>query len=212
MNKIYTIGHSTHLVDKFYELLKRSGINVVVDVRSVPFSQFADQYNKDNLMLFLQRNNILYIHMGNLLGARYDDSSLLFSDGKVDFEKVVKTKEFIEGINRINEGLSKGYNIALMCSERNPLECHRFSMISYFLDSHGYDVQHILPEKVISHKLLEDKLFNFFKGSQKISLELDKILNMTATQKSLFFNPSKSDLYLCLNKMVAFNPYAVKGE
>ncbi len=146
--------------------------------------------------------------MGNLLGARYEDKSLLFDDGKVSFNKVIKTKNFNDGIKRINDGLHKGYNIALMCSEKNPLECHRFSLISHFLDERGYDVEHILPEKIIAHRVLDNKLFEYFKSKRKITFEIEKILNLHVSQNDLFDNTSKNDLYLILNKLVAYNPYS----
>lgn len=208
MSKIYTVGHSTHPVDLFLSILKNSQVNVVVDVRSVPYSQFAIQYNKDNLNSFLRKNSIYYIPMGNLLGARYEDDSFLFDDGKVNFDKVTKTKRFNDGIKRINDGLSKGYIIALMCSEKNPLECHRFSLISRFLDELGCIVEHILPDKIIAHRVLDEKLFEYFKSKRKITFEIDKILNLHAIQKDFFDNTSKSDLYLTLNKLVAYNPYS----
>jgi uncharacterized protein (DUF488 family) len=186
--------------------LKDCKINVVVDVRSVPYSQFADQYNKDKLKSILRNNSIYYIPMGNLLGARYKDTSLLFDDGKVSFNEVTKTKPFNDGIKRINDGLLKGYNIALMCSERNPLECHRFSLISRFLDEHGYEVEHILPDKIIAHKVLDEKLFDYFRSKRKITFEIEKILKPHAIQNDLFDNTNKRDLYLILNKLIAYNP------
>lgn len=211
MSKIYTIGHSTHPADLFISILINSKIDVVVDVRSVPYSQFADQYNMDNLKSFLRKHSIYYIPMGNLLGARYEDNSLLFDDGKVSFDKVIKTESFNDGIERINDGLLKGYNIALMCSEKNPLECHRFSLISHFLDEQGHDVRHILPDKIIAHRVLDEKLFEYFKSKRKITFEIEKILKLYATQSSLFNNTSKSDLYLYINKLVAYTPNS-KGK
>jgi uncharacterized protein (DUF488 family) len=212
MKKIYTIGHSTHPIDLFLKILKTNRIDVVVDVRSVPYSQFADQYNRENLKSFLKSSHIYYIPMGNLLGARYEDNSLLFEDGKVNFDKVTKTKKFNIGIDRINEGLEKGFNIALMCSEKNPLECHRFSLISHFLDERGYDIEHLLPERIIAHKLLDKKLFEYYKAKKKLTFEIDTILNLHSIQKELFDNTNKNDLYLTLNKMVAFNPYSKEGN
>lgn len=210
MSQIYTIGHSTHPVDLFLSILRNSRIDVVVDVRSVPYSQFAVQYNKDNLKSFLKKNDIYYIPMGNLLGARYEDKSLLFDDGKVSFERVTKTKNFQSGIDRIDDGIKKGYNIILMCSEKNPLECHRFSLISHFLHEHGYDVEHILPDRIIAHRVLDEKLFEYFKAKKKISLEMERVLNLHAVQNELFDNISKSDLYLALNKLVAYSPHTRK--
>lgn len=206
MGKLFTVGHSTHPVDLFLSILKDCKINVVVDVRSVPYSQFADQYNEDKIKPFLRKNSIYYISMGNLLGARYKNSSLLFDDGKVSFNEVTKTKSFNDGIKRINDGLLRGYNIALMCSEKNPLECHRFSLISRFLDEHGYEVEHILPDKIIAHKVLDEKLFDYFRSNRKITFEIEKILKLHAIQNELFDDTNKSDLYLTLNKLIAYNP------
>jgi len=181
-------------------------------VRSVPYSRFVEQYNKEHLKDFLKRNSVYYIPMGDSLGAKYEDTSLLFENGAVDFEKVIKTAKFNEGIKRINDGSEKGYNIVLMCSEKNPLECHRFSLISHFLDKHGYDVEHILPDKIISHSILDQKLFEYFKDKRKISFEIEKILSLQGVQNSLFDNIEKRDLYLNLNKMVAFNAYSDEGN
>lgn len=207
-NKIFTIGHSTHPIDIFLQILQKNHIDVIIDVRSTPYSRFANQYNKDNLNLFLKTSGIFYIPMGDLLGARYDDNSLLFDDGKVNFKKVASTNKFHNGIKRINDGLSKGYTIVLMCSEKNPLECHRFSLISHFLDEHGYDVNHILPDRLIPHKLLDRKLFDYFESKRKLTFEIDKILNLNSTQYDLFNTINKNDVYIALNKLVAFNPYS----
>ncbi len=103
MNKIFTIGHSTDSIDFFFCLLMNNGVDTVVDVRSVPYSRYASQFNKDSLSVFLKNKNINYIPMGNQLGARYEDKELLFADGKVDFSKVVKTKLFQSGIMRIHK-------------------------------------------------------------------------------------------------------------
>ena len=70
----------------------------------------------------------------------------MFEDGKVDFSKVVTTNRFLEGINRVKAGMQKGYSIALMCSEKNPIECHRFSLVSNYLQKCGYEVRHIVDQ------------------------------------------------------------------
>lgn len=90
MNKIFTIGHSTDSVDFFFCLLMNNGVDTVVDIRSVPYSRFASQFNKDSLSVFLKNKNINYIPMGNQLGARYENRELLFADGKVNFATLGK--------------------------------------------------------------------------------------------------------------------------
>jgi len=152
MKEIYTIGHSTHTLDKFYEMLREYKIDVLVDVRSIPFSKYASQFNQDNLKTFLKSKNIYYIFMGSNLGARWNNKNLIFEDGKVNFEKVRRTKEFQEGIKRLEKGIQKGYRIALMCSEKEALDCHRFVLISPVLDDLGYEVFHIYPGYILSQK------------------------------------------------------------
>lgn len=57
-NELYTIGHSQHKMEYFLQMLKTQGINYVLDVRSTPYSQFATEYNKENIRGILKNNNI----------------------------------------------------------------------------------------------------------------------------------------------------------
>jgi uncharacterized protein (DUF488 family) len=155
--QIWTIGHSTHTLEEFYLLLKSNKIDVVVDVRSVPFSQYANWFNKDSLKGFLKSKKLYYLPMGEYLGARWNDKNLTFEDGRVDFNKVMETKKFQDGISRVLDGVKKGYNIALMCSEKEAFDCHRFVLISQFLRD-KLEIFHIYPDKVVSNKELEDRL------------------------------------------------------
>ena len=157
--KIYTIGHSSHTIEYFYEMLAEYDINCVVDVRSFAVSSYNPQFNKDALSSFLKSKRINYLHFAKEFGARHASPTLLDEDGKVDFEKVRRTISFKEGKDRLWKGIASGYNIALMCSEGDPLDCHRFSMISVALDQDGFEVNHILKDKTIaSNKELEAQL------------------------------------------------------
>ncbi len=186
MNQLFTIGHSTDTIEIFVGYLECFQIDTLVDVRSVPYSRFASQFNKERLSTFLKKNNIIYIPMGDNLGARHEEKELLFEDGKVDFSKVVTTKKFQEGINRVKTGIQKGYRIALMCSEKNPIECHRFSLISNYLHKSGYIVNHIVGKESFKHKLLESKLLDYYKEYHKISTDISKISKFHIIQSSLF--------------------------
>lgn len=214
MNKIFTIGHSTDSLDYFLGLLANNQIDTIADVRSVPYSRFVSQFNKDRLAIFLKKNNVNYVPMGKSLGARYEDKELLFEDGKVNFSKVINTKRFQEGITRIETGIKKGYKIALMCSEKNPMECHRFSLISHFLHQRGYMVNHIMGEDVFSHKLLESNLLYYYKEHHKISMDISKIKNFHLIQHTMFDvdEIDENELYFTLNKLVAYNPTKTEKE
>ncbi len=157
--QIYTIGHSNHPIDYFLELLNHYSITCIVDVRSVPASSYNPQYNKESLQNYLKNKNIFYMHFGEEFGARHTEKELLDSFGKVDFDKVRRTEKFLSGVERLKNGLEKGYNISLMCSESDPFDCHRFAMVSYYLVRNGFNVDHILKDKtIISNQDLEEKL------------------------------------------------------
>lgn len=158
MKELYTVGHSIYEIEDFIKLLQNNNINTIVDVRSTPYSKFAPQYNKELLKQYLKQNAICYIFMGDTLGARYEDKGLLFDDGKVNFKKVQETKNFQDGIVRLERGIEKGYNISLMCSEKEAFDCHRFGLISEFLSKISINVNHIYPDKIVPHKELEEKL------------------------------------------------------
>lgn len=154
--KIYTIGHSSHSISFFHEMLVENGINCVVDVRSFAVSTYNPQFNKDALSNFLKIKKINYLHFAKEFGARHNSPELLDEDGKIDFEKVRDTPSFRDGKDRLRKGIESGYHIALMCSESDPLDCHRFSMISVALEKDGFDVNHILKDKsVATNKELE---------------------------------------------------------
>ncbi|MCX6239098.1 MAG: DUF488 domain-containing protein [Bacteroidia bacterium] len=158
-NLVYTIGHSNHPIDYFRELLEVHSVNCVIDVRSLPASAYNPQFNKDSLSNYLKYNNITYLHFGSEFGARQTEKDLLDDFGKVDFDKVRKTNTFLLGVERLKEGLSKGFAISLMCSEADPFECHRFSLISYYLVRNGFVVRHILKDKsIIENSELEKRL------------------------------------------------------
>jgi uncharacterized protein (DUF488 family) len=160
MNQIFTIGHSNYEFDEFLSILNIYNINAIVDIRSVPYSRYNPQYNQDSIKKLLKSQNIHYIYLGNCLGARYDDESLLFDDGQVDFEKVSKTKEFRNGIDRLIDGIKKGFTISLMCSEKEAFDCHRFCLVSKYLKSINIDVNHIYQDKLVSQSELEKNLIN----------------------------------------------------
>ncbi len=165
---IYTIGHSTHPIEFFLNLIKTHRINCIVDVRSIAASRFNPQYNKKALQNSLTENNILYMHFEKEFGARQTNPAVLNDAGQVDFEKVRQSAEFRNGVVRLKDGIQKGYTIALMCAEAEPLDCHRFGMITPALQESGFDVKHILKDNSsISTAALEAQLLLKFK--KKIS-------------------------------------------
>ena len=157
--QVFTIGHSDHELNYFLELLFSQRINCVIDVRSIPASGRNPQYNQNALKNALSKEGIEYWHFRKEFGARQISQSVHNEEGRVDFEKFQQTDAFQQGVQQLEDGLEKGYEIALMCAEGHPLDCHRFSMISNFLAAKGFDIFHIMKDKsVIAHAEMEEEL------------------------------------------------------
>jgi len=165
--EVFTVGHSNHQIEYFLELLQSQDVNCLIDVRSLPVSRYNPQFNQKSLKKTLKENGITYMHFKNEFGARQNNEEFLDENGQLNFQLFRKTFDFQQGIERVDIGVSKGFRIALMCSEGNPLECHRFSMIANYLDEIGFKVKHILKDKKIkTHKQLEAELLK--KYSKKL--------------------------------------------
>jgi len=155
----FTIGHSNHPIEKFLDLLKKYDIDHVIDIRSNPFSKYQPQYNENNLKDLLSAKNIRYLFFGDKLGGRYKDSKYLYPDGTVDYNKVRKRPEFLEGIQEIEHMMKGGKSPVLLCSEKDPFDCHRFVLVSKNISNDGFSVHHILQDgTTISNSDLERKL------------------------------------------------------
>jgi uncharacterized protein (DUF488 family) len=140
----YTIGHSTHEPERFLELLRAHGITAVGDVRSNPYSRMNPQYNREPLNAILTGERIAYLFLGRELGARTEDPSC-YERGKVQYELLARTELFRAGLQRVREGMTR-YRLALMCAEKEPLECHRGILVARELEAAGIAVHHILAD------------------------------------------------------------------
>lgn len=200
MNRLYTIGHSNQTQDDFLGKLLMYHINCVVDVRSIPASKYSPQFNLEELRWFLKGHDIQYLHFGDEFGARRTDC--INQDGQVDFEEAVKTPAFTSGVERLTKGMDKGFHITLMCSEANPLECHRFSLISRFFYDQGVDVQHIMKDaELASHSTLEKKMIEEFLHSKKYHLpDIDQLFGTYTPEMQ------RADAYRLKNKEIGYKP------
>lgn len=141
MVTIYTIGHSNHTADTFLALVQRHGIQAVADVRSAPYSHFSPQFNKDLLPKLLQRIDVAYFFMGDQVGARPSDPTC-YRNGSVDFSRLSQTASFQAGLAEIR-GLASQFNLVLMCSEKDPILCHRMVLVGRHLKAEDTILQHI---------------------------------------------------------------------
>ena len=141
---VYTIGHSTHPIERFLQLLRMHAITVVGDVRSAPYSRMNPQFSCEPLRDTLSEAGIGYVFLGEELGARSKDPSC-YRHGNVDYELLACTKLFRSGLERVREG-ARTHRISLMCAEKDPLDCHRTILVARNLVEQGVTVSHILSD------------------------------------------------------------------
>jgi uncharacterized protein (DUF488 family) len=128
MNPLFTIGHSTHELPVFLQLLQRHGIGVVTDVRSQPYSQYTPWFNRESLQQALKVAGIRYLFLGRELGARRDENDC-YVKGKVSYERIAAAAAFQDGLARLRQEVEIG-RVALMCAEKDPLDCHRTILVA----------------------------------------------------------------------------------
>jgi uncharacterized protein (DUF488 family) len=141
---IYTIGHSNVEAEKIIDLLRQYGIEVVLDVRSSPYSRYTPQFNREDLAERLALAGIEYQYGGGYLGGRPKDPSCYDTEdeGRVLYSEVEKKEWYQRGIEGLIQLATEKYT-AVVCAEEDPGVCHRHLLIAQTLLDKGIDVEHI---------------------------------------------------------------------
>jgi uncharacterized protein (DUF488 family) len=147
---VFTVGHSNHDWPTFKRLLDTADIGAVADVRSSPASRLP-HFNRPALKDRLNATGIAYIFLGLELGGRP-------KGGVPDYELMAASPLFAEGIEQV-EQIAPRTRLALMCSEHEPLTCHRCLLVGRRLVERGVAVAHILRNGTVeSNENTEDRL------------------------------------------------------
>jgi uncharacterized protein (DUF488 family) len=139
---LFSVGHSNHDLTSFLRLLRPAGVAAVADVRSHPFSRRLPQFNQSDLERALQTQRMTYLFLGDRLGGRPDDPALYDAEGRVDYEHVRATGAFRAGLNSLVQAAARS-SVAMLCSEADPLDCHRGLMITPALMERGLAPLHL---------------------------------------------------------------------
>lgn len=139
---LFSIGHSNHPLDVFLGLLRRHEIQVLVDVRTQPYSKYTPHFDKRALEASVPQGGMKYLYLGQELGGRPSGEDLYDIEGRVLYSRVAQTPAFLAGIQRLEDGM-KRYRVALLCSEEDPAGCHRHLLIGRVLAPRGIEVTHI---------------------------------------------------------------------
>ena len=155
---VFTVGHSNHPRERFArELLQPHGIAVLADVRSTPYSRFAPEFDREALRSFLTARDVRYVYFGDDLGGRPTDPAC-YKDGRVCYNRAARTASFRRGLDGLlTEAAS--HRVAVMCSESEPLNCHRTLLVAQALDESGVVVEHVRADgSLASHEAVIDDL------------------------------------------------------
>lgn len=157
MTHVLSIGHSTLDYEQFAARLNAAGVTAIADVRTSPFSRNFAHFNRDVLKDALARDGVAYVFLGKELGGRPKGDEY-YTDGIADYEKMAKSDMFRKGLERVEQGARK-YRIAMMCSERSPLDCHRCLLVGRALAERGVTVRHLLPDgETVAQPEIEEQL------------------------------------------------------
>jgi uncharacterized protein (DUF488 family) len=190
---IFTIGHSNHPQERFLALLQQHAVTALCDVRSNPYSRMNPQFNREEVKDYLRPHNIKYVFLGKELGARSEDSSC-YDCGKISYERLSRTILFQQGLDRVQEGM-KTHRVAIMCAEKEPLDCHRTVLVTRHLVARGHEVHHILADGTIeTHADALRRLANDLK------LRADE-LHLFCSQEDLF-----TEAYRLQEQRIAYEP------
>jgi uncharacterized protein (DUF488 family) len=149
---IKTIGHSNHPVERFVDLLKKGGVELLVDVRSAPYSRRFPQFGRETLAKSLQAAGIAYAWEGEALGGKSGGTS---GGG---YGAAAARPAFKTALDRLIES-STGATVCLMCAEKEPLACHRTVLVARRLAERGAAIEHLLADgRTRPHAEIEEAL------------------------------------------------------
>jgi uncharacterized protein (DUF488 family) len=139
---IFTVGHSSHSVERLVALLRQHGDGVLADVRSQPYSRFASQFNRELLAPSVTNAGLRYLFLGEELGGRQLGKITALADRLAAYEQVSASPRFQEGLALVL-ATAKHKRVAILCAEEDPTECHRRVWVARALQERGATVQHI---------------------------------------------------------------------
>jgi uncharacterized protein (DUF488 family) len=153
---LFTIGHSNHAFEHFLGLLRRHDIEAVADVRSRPYSRFVPHFSRERLERLLAAAGVGYLYLGAELGGLPPTGETPVAAS--GYRSRVEQPAFRQGIERLLAE-ARMQRLALMCRERDPLDCHRLHLICRHLASGHPEISHIRPDGALeTHQEVERRL------------------------------------------------------
>lgn len=143
---VLTIGHSTHPIEEFVEMLKAHGVETVADIRTVPRSRHNPQFDRAVLPGLLADAGLDYVYiqeLGGLRRAAKDSPNGGWRNASFrGYADYMQSEEFLAGLERLID-LAGRRRVAIMCAEAVPWRCHR-SLVGDALLVRGIAVEDIM--------------------------------------------------------------------
>ncbi len=151
--EVYSIGHSNQPLGHFLDLLARYQIEVIADVRSVPWSRHVPWAARAVLEKELARHGIRYVYLGAELGGRPRGPEYEGMSSREElYRRIASSGAFRTGIDRLIRG-ARQHRVAMLCSEESPAICHRDRLIRPVLVQQGVSVHHIRADGTLESHL-----------------------------------------------------------
>lgn len=226
---IYTIGYSGYgnTPEALISELTKRKINVLIDVRSNPYSAQFNNYNKESFAALLSRYGIKYRNYANYFGAKQEDSAFYSkfdgTDSRIDYELFTKSEQFKQGAKNMETIVEKGFIPVIMCSEKDPINCHRAIMVAKTLSQeYDFEIKHIVPEKEDeTQEELEKRMMNTIscelRKKKKLNVLEKKMKEKIAESESLFadeldnYTKDVNNYYRIINSRIGWTREEVLG-
>lgn len=158
--QIFTVGYGNRTPEQLFDLIKARGCGYLVDVRSVPYSSYHKDFNRESLERCCDDFGLKYLYLGDQVGGKPDPEDLDELD-RADYKLMAQKPRFLEGVERLETAQKKGISLALMCAELRPETCHRTKLIGEVLRNRGVELVHIDEDaKLLSQSEVLKRLDN----------------------------------------------------
>ena len=191
MSKLFTVVYANKSINDFIKTLKNKGINLLIDVRSMPYSKQYPEYNESKLNNELKKEKILYYNFKDEFGARRVEDEVYkkveMYDKKgievVDFNEVYKLDIFQQGVNKVKIANDRNYTICFMCSEKYAYDCHRCIMVAEYFFQQGFEIEHIIDG---NNSLTHEEIDKYLKENFEKCKARFKKDNANELQKAMY--------------------------
>lgn len=177
---IYTYGNEWMRTDELIRLLVPYGINCVVDCRPATNTPMGSNASSMDLQKILKCHNIFYLNFHDHFG--HFPQVVTDKRGNIVYEKAIKTDSFLKGIERIRNGIKKGFAICIIDDKQNTSKSTRFTLIGHFLK----DTCHVLHIYLNGGKISQEELeHRINENNLKRKYNKDKAIKIGQTGEEL---------------------------